>query len=97
MCTYLLIDIGAGTMDVLYYDASLDLHYKALVISPVPYLSEKVRNQSGKLVITGKEMGGGALAGILKERALQKRVVMSRSASATLHHDWEKVASWGTI
>jgi hypothetical protein len=70
-CTYLFIDIDAGTMGVLYYDASLDLYYKAVVISPVPYLSEKVRNQSDNLVITGKETGGGTLAGILKERALR--------------------------
>ncbi len=31
---FLMVDIGAGTMDVLWYDTEADLHYKAVVKSP---------------------------------------------------------------
>jgi uncharacterized protein (DUF1786 family) len=40
-------------------------------------------------------MGGGPVTSILKQRARQAGVVMSVSAAATLHHDPEKVRSWG--
>ena len=35
------------------------------------------------------------MAGILKRRAAAGQVVISRSAAATLHHDLERVRSWG--
>ena len=41
MSRLLMIDIGAGTMDILVYDTQTDLHYKAVVKSPVRYLAEK--------------------------------------------------------
>ena len=31
MSRFLMVDIGAGTMDVLWYDSRIDLHYKAVV------------------------------------------------------------------
>ena len=42
MSKFLMLDIGAGTMDVLYYDIDSGLHYKAVVKSPVMYMAEKV-------------------------------------------------------
>ena len=57
MSRFLLVDIGAGTMDVLWYDTQTDLHYKAVVKSPVKYLAEKAAELPGDLVITGSEMG----------------------------------------
>ena len=36
----LMVDIGAGTMDVLCYDTEADLHFKAVVKSPVRYIAE---------------------------------------------------------
>ena len=41
MSRFLMVDIGAGTMDVLYYDTRSDLHYKAVVKSPVRRVAEK--------------------------------------------------------
>ncbi len=90
-----MVDIGAGTMDVLWYDTQTDLHYKAVVISPVRTVAEKAVELPGNLVVTGSEMGGGPVTQILKQRAKQAEVVMSVSAAATLHHDPEKVRSWG--
>ncbi|MCG6909894.1 MAG: DUF1786 domain-containing protein [Deltaproteobacteria bacterium] len=95
MGKYLLIDIGAGTMDILYWDDAAALHYKSVVKSPVPYLAEKIGACPGNLLVTGREMGGGAVTAVLKQRARDSRVIISKSAAATLHHDLEKVGSWG--
>ena len=95
MSRLLMIDIGAGTMDILHYDTETGLHYKAVVKSPVRYLAEKAAAVSGKLLVLGTEMGGGPITQFLLERARQLDVVMSLSASATLNHDPAKVKSWG--
>ena len=95
MSRFLMVDIGAGTMDVLWYDTQTDLHYKAVVKSPVRYLAEKAAELPGDLVVTGSEMGGGPITQILKQRAKEAEVVMSVSAAATLHHNPDTVRSWG--
>jgi len=95
MSRFLMVDIGAGTMDVLWYDTEAELHFKAVVKSPVRYLAEKAAALSGNLLISGTEMGGGPVTTVLKERAKNAEVVMSASAAATLHHDPARVRSWG--
>lgn len=90
-----MIDVGAGTMDVLYFDDASDLHYKAVVKSPVRHLAEEAADVPGNLVVTGNEMGGGAVSNVLKQRAQEFEVVMSVSSAATIHHDLEKVRSFG--
>jgi uncharacterized protein (DUF1786 family) len=92
---FLMVDIGAGTMDVLCYDTEADLHFKAVVKSPVRYIAEMAAAIPGDLIVTGCEMGGGPITGVLMQRAKRAEVVMSSSAAATLHHDLEKVRSWG--
>ena len=95
MSKFLMVDIGAGTMDVLWYDTEADLHYKAVVKSPVKYIAEQAAQLSGNLLISGTEMGGGPVTTVLKQRAKTAQVVMSASAAATLHHDPATVRSWG--
>ena len=95
MSRFLMVDIGAGTMDVLWYDTETELHFKAVVKSPVRYLAETAAELAGNLLISGTEMGGGPVTTILKERAKTAEVVMSASAAATLHHTPEIVRSWG--
>jgi uncharacterized protein (DUF1786 family) len=95
MSRFLLIDVGAGTMDILYYDDTSDIHYKAVVRSPVRTLAEKAANLTGNLLITGCEMGGGPITAVLRQRAQKDRVVMTASAAFTLQHNLEKVRSWG--
>jgi len=95
MSRFLMIDIGAGTMDVLHYDTETDLQYKAVVKSPVRYLAEKAAAVPGNLLVVGNEMGGGPITQVLIERTKEAQVAMSRSASATLNHDVAKVRSWG--
>jgi uncharacterized protein (DUF1786 family) len=86
MSRLLMIDIGAGTMDVLFYDTQSDLHYKAVVKSPIRYLAEKAMAVSGNLLVVGNEMGGGPITQVLLERARQAEVIMSVSAASTLNH-----------
>jgi uncharacterized protein (DUF1786 family) len=95
MGRYLLVDIGAGTMDVLYYDDQADLHYKAVVVSPVRQVAQKAAATRGDLLVTGVEMGGGPVTEVLRQRAAAAKVVMSASAAATLHHDPERLRNWG--
>ena len=91
MSRFLLLDIGAGTMDVLYYNQDSDLHYKAVARSPVLSMSDSIINTPGNLLIRGYEMGGGAVSSAIKQRAAEAEVVMSSSAAATIHHNQEKV------
>ena len=95
MSRFLMVDIGAGTMDVLWYDTEAELHYKAVVQSPVRHLAQKAAGLAGNLLISGTEMGGGPITTILKERAKNVVVVMSAPAAATLHHNPALVRSWG--
>ncbi len=95
MCKFLLVDIGAGTMDILYFDGSDRQHYKAVIQSPVLSIARIVENCPGNLLLTGVEMGGGPITGVLKHRARHHDVAISVSAAATLNHDLEKISSWG--
>jgi len=92
---FLILDIGAGTMDILHYDLISGLHFKAVARAPALTAVDKASSLPGDLLVVGVEMGGGSLAGVLKERAAVSTVVMSRSASATINHDPEKVRSLG--
>lgn len=95
MSRFLMVDIGAGTMDVLYYDSSADLQYKAVVKSPVRLLAEEAQALSGDLLVSGCEMGGGEVSAVLKSRAREGDVAMTASAAQTVHHDPERVRSCG--
>jgi uncharacterized protein (DUF1786 family) len=81
-------------MDVLCYDTQTDLHYKAVVKSPVRTVAEAAAASPGNLLVTGCEMGGGPITKVLQERAKTAEVVISSSAAATLHHNVELVKSW---
>ena len=95
MSKFLMVDIGAGTMDVLWYDSETALHYKAAVKSPVRYIAEQAAELPGNLLVSGTEMGGGPVTSLLKQRAQHAKVVMTTPAAATLHHNSAKVSSWG--
>jgi uncharacterized protein (DUF1786 family) len=95
MGRYLMLDVGAGTLDMLCYDTDHDLHYKAVVRSPVRVLADEIRHASGNLVVTGGEMGGGPVSQALIDRARTAQVVMSAPSAATIHHDRERVARHG--
>ena len=95
MKNILAIDIGAGTMDVLCYDPEEEMHYKAVVKSPVRTMAETIIATAGNLLVSGVEMGGGPVTAALKERAQTADVKISSSAAATLHHDPARVNAMG--
>jgi uncharacterized protein (DUF1786 family) len=95
MNRFLLVDIGAGTMDILYYDRSEQLTYKAVVESPVRTVARRAAALPGPLLVTGCEMGGGPITEVLRRRADEAAVVMTAAAAATLHHDLQRVRGWG--
>ena len=97
MSTYLLIDVGAGTLDLLWYDESAGEHFKAVIKSPVRTMANAIETLKGNLVVTGVEMGGGRVSSALKKRAQSDRVVMSMDAAATVHHNPDKVKSAGIV
>jgi len=95
MSRYLLIDIGAGTLDLLCYDSATGEHFKAVVKSPVRTTAARIDSTPGNLVVTGVEMGGGRVSAVLKTRAATHAVAMTTASAATIHHDLERVAAAG--
>lgn len=95
MSRFLAIDIGAGTMDILYTDEASGDFFKAVVKSPVRSVAEHAERLPGDLAVSGVEMGGGGISGVLKARAKTNRVVISQSAAATVHHDPARVTPFG--
>ncbi|MDR3553111.1 MAG: DUF1786 family protein [Syntrophobacteraceae bacterium] len=95
MSRFLLLDVGAGTLDVLFYDSDTGLNYKAVVRSPVLCAAEQARNISGDLLVTGVEMGGGALLEVLSQHARKARVMVTASAAMTLSHNPERLRGAG--
>jgi len=95
MSRYLMLDVGAGTLDVLYWDDEADHHFKAVVKSPVRSVAEAVDATPGDLLVVGGEMGGGPVSAALRRRAETRRVVLSVSAAATIHHTLERVRAFG--
>jgi uncharacterized protein (DUF1786 family) len=95
MSKSLMLDVGAGTLDILCYDDESGLHYKAVVKSPVLTVAEKARRLQGNLLVRGTEMGGGPISEILTARAKKFQVLMTPSAALTLHHDLERVKAFG--
>lgn len=91
----LLIDIGAGTMDVLWFDARRDTHFKAVVASPVRTTARRIQELPGNLVVGGVEMGGGPVSRALVDRAARADVAMVASAAATVHNDPQRVRDKG--
>ena len=95
MSKFLMLDVGAGTLDILYFDDESGDHYKAVVRSPVLSVAEKARHLEGNLLVRGTEMGGGPISEILIARAKESRVLMTPSAALTLHHNLERVKAFG--
>ncbi|MGC9964637.1 MAG: DUF1786 family protein [Syntrophobacteraceae bacterium] len=95
MSRFLLLDVGAGTLDVLFWDDQSGQHYKAVVRSPVLYIAERAGSISGNMLVTGVEMGGGALLDVLSRHAQEAEVVVCASAARTLSHNPDRIRESG--
>ena len=95
MSRFLLLDVGAGTLDVLFYDDEAGQHYKAVVRSPVLCAAERAQQIAGDLLVSGVEMGGGSLLEVLSQHAGKARVIVSASAAMTLSHNPDRLRSAG--
>ena len=95
MSRFLMIDIGAGTMDLLCYDDRDGGHSKAVAVSPVRQMADAVRRLDGPIVFTGGEMGGGAVTAAIAEKAARGEVLMTPDAAETVHHNPDRVRQMG--
>ncbi|MEJ5357403.1 MAG: DUF1786 family protein [Desulfobacterales bacterium] len=95
MSRILCLDVGAGTLDILWVDTEREPPLKAVVASPVRTIAERAERLPGDLLVTGGEMGGGPVTEVLRRRAASHRVRITREAAATLHHDPQVVHGWG--
>lgn len=95
MSRLLMIDIGAGTMDVLWYDTESGQSHKTVVRSPVRTVADRLSAGAGDLLVVGGEMGGGPVTQALEERARRSRVKITVAAARTLHHEPGRVAAMG--
>ncbi len=95
MSRFLMLDIGAGTLDILHYDDVSGEHFKAVAPSPVRQVAWTIERSRGPLAVSGVEMGGGPVTEALLDRVRESSVAISHSAAATLNHNLDKVREWG--
>ena len=61
MARWLMLDIGAGTLDLLVVDSEDGQSYKAVAKSPIRTVAEEIEATPGPLAVTGGEMGGAKI------------------------------------
>jgi uncharacterized protein (DUF1786 family) len=96
----LAIDIGAGTQDVLLYDAQLTPENCISMILPTPtrrYV-QMIERCTGDLFISGDAIGGGGIAEALRRhRAKGYCVTITEEAAYTLRNDLNQVRNYGMV
>jgi len=98
MPRFLAIDVGAGTLDVMFLDTRSGDQFKFVAKSPTRILAERILAcRKERILITGRQMGGGPVAEAIRTKARQCRVMMTRSASETIHHRVERIERLGVV
>jgi uncharacterized protein (DUF1786 family) len=98
MARLLAIDVGASTLDAMFFDTDSGDQFKFVAKSPTRVLAERIMAcRSRRILITGHQMGGGSVTEAIRAKARQCRVMMTRSAAETIHNRQEKVRSLGVI
>jgi len=96
--SYLAIDIGTGTQDVLIYKEGELLENSPKLIYPAPtkLFSKNIKNFERDIFISGVVMGGGPITKALRNHIDKGyNVFISKDAAKTIKDDLEKVESWG--
>lgn len=99
----LAIDVGAGTQDILVYDASRTPEncFKMVLPSQTQVVAARIRtltSQAKTIHLDGPLMGGGASTeAILAHIAAGMRISATPSAAATVHNDLNRVRASGVV
>jgi uncharacterized protein (DUF1786 family) len=98
MARFLATDVGASTLDAMFVDTNSGDQFKFVAKSPTRILAERITAcRSNRMLITGRQMGGGPVTEAIKSKARQCRVMMTRSAAETIHHRQERVKNLGVM
>ena len=98
MARFLAIDIGAGTLDAMFLDTNSGDQFKFVAKSPTRTLAERITAcRSNRILIMGRQMGGGPVTEAIKAKAQQCKVMMTRSAAETIHHRIGRVKNLGVM
>jgi uncharacterized protein (DUF1786 family) len=96
MAKFLAIDVGAGTLDAMFLDTDSGDQFKFVAKSPSRTLADRIRDcRSRRILVTGRQMGGGPLTGAIKAKTPRCTVMMTPSAAETIHHRTERVEKLG--
>jgi uncharacterized protein (DUF1786 family) len=94
----LALDIGAGTQDILLYDATLTPENCISLILPTPtkYFAQVIKKCDQDLSIDGDPIGGGELPSLLvKHLERGYRVIMTEEAAYTVRNNLKEVENYG--
>jgi len=95
---FLAIDVGASTLDAMFFDSHSGDQFKFVAKSPTRVLAERIMAcESSRILITGRQMGGGPITEAIKSKTRQCKVMMTRSAAETIHHRRERVRNLGVM
>jgi len=98
MARFLAIDVGTSTLDGLFFDSQSGDQFKFVAKSPTRALAERIMaSESNRILITGRQMGGGPVTEAIKAKTGQCRVMMTRSAAETIHPRKERIKNLGVI
>ena len=97
----LIIDIGSGTQDVLFYETGKEIEncFKMVLPSPTQEKAKKIREITQKrapLFLTGRVMGGGACVAAIKNHLKSGlEVFATKSAAKTINDNMDHVKALG--
>lgn len=94
----LAIDIGAGTQDVLLYQAGREEENNPHLVLPSPskVWAKRIEGVTADLFIHGDTIGGGRIGSVLKDHILKGyRVSMTAEAARSIRDDLDQVREMG--
>ncbi|MFN8534924.1 MAG: DUF1786 family protein [Dehalococcoidia bacterium] len=88
----LAIDVGTGTQDVLLFDPEREIEncVQLVLPSPTAIVADKIREatrQGNRVVLTGRQMGGGPSSWAARDHALAGLPIAATSGAATTFDD----------
>ncbi|MCD5416890.1 DUF1786 domain-containing protein [Candidatus Bipolaricaulota bacterium] len=99
----LAIDVGAGTQDILIYEAGIPIENNIKLVLPAQTMVVSSRIQQATaaghaIFLTGNLMGGGPSAGSIRAHcAANYRVYATPQPAKTIYDDLERVRALGVI